>query len=172
MKILPAVLVIGMGAGLSWAAPASKDQLQIASIQGTGEVKVCRGSECSAAKAGQVLEVGETIQVASNAKAILRAGKDTFELRANSKLLVDRVGKRDSKLNLQLGTLKAKVMGSLFGRKSVSVVTPVNVMAVRGTEFICTVSEGGDVRLEVLYGRVDFINVESGKREDSFIQGE
>lgn len=169
-KLISVLTVLALTVQPLMAAREDSNYLKVVAM--SGEVKVCRDAECSPATIGRVLQVGETIQTSSGSRAVLRVGRDTFELRERSKIVVDRLTRRENRFNMLLGTLKAKIAASFFGRKTVSVVTTTGVMAVRGTEFIASVSEGGDVRLDVLYGRVDFLDKVTGKIQGSFVQGE
>ncbi|MFC1522801.1 FecR domain-containing protein [Elusimicrobiota bacterium] len=136
-------------------------------------VQICdtKGA-CSKARLGQILTTGEKVKVGSRSKAILRSGKDTIELRHNTTMVVDHFAKKKTSFNLLVGTLKAKIRGMWFGRKQVSIITPVSVMAVRGTGFMCTVSPSGAAEIQVFDGRVDVLNKFTGKRMLNVIQGE
>lgn len=159
--------------GISTAAAAARTPDQMRAVQIRGDVQVCdRSNTCNTAQEGQVLNQGDIIKVGSEGRAKLKYGdKDTFEIRERSRVLIDNLTPRGSRLELFIGTLKAKVKSGLFSRRDVSVVTPVGVMAVRGTEFMAQADPSGNVQMDVLYGQVDLMGFDGG-RKDSFIQGE
>ncbi|MEK6543961.1 MAG: FecR domain-containing protein, partial [Elusimicrobiota bacterium] len=153
------------------AAREPSNQVKI--VQMRGNVQVCLDGGCRQAAPGEVLKVGDTVSTGVGGWVLLKmANKDTFELRERSRMLVDQISGNRSRFSVLLGRVKAKVHSSFFGRKSVSFATPAGVMAVRGTELMIDVGENGDTALDVLFGRVDFLSGETGKKEASFVQGE
>ncbi|MBI2069409.1 MAG: FecR domain-containing protein [Elusimicrobia bacterium] len=164
-----ALLILGAQAS---ALPSSPDRLVVASVQ--GDVQVCdKANNCAAVEVGRVLSGGEVLRTGAGGRAYLRFGdKDKFEIRERTRVIVDQVLPRSSRLQLFLGTLKATVSGGWFRRRDVAVVTPGGVMSVRGTEFTVNTNEAGDTVVEVMYGRVDLVDPLSGRTLDNFIQGE
>ncbi len=168
---LAAVIVAGLGVSMAGAVARVPDQMRISGIK--GEVQICdRSNNCNPAQEGQALNQGDIIKVGADSKARLDHGaKDRFELRERSRVMVDQLTPRGSRLELFVGTLKARIKSGFFQRRDVSVVTAVGVMAVRGTEFLCKADENGNVQTDVMYGRVDVLDSDGGYK-DSLIQGE
>lgn len=153
------------------AAREPSDQLKIAQMR--GEVFVCLRNACEPASLGQVVEVGRLVKTGARGWALLKTSdKDTFELRENSRMMVDQLKSNNTRLSVLLGRVKARVHAAFFQRKRVSFATPAGVMAVRGTELLIDVNNSGHTGLDVLYGRVDMVNPDSGKVDSVFIQGE
>ncbi|MBI4369750.1 MAG: FecR domain-containing protein [Elusimicrobia bacterium] len=161
-----------LGATQAWASPYAIDQIRVSLVR--GDVQICDQSRaCAPAEVGRILKEGETVKTAAGAMARLQYGnKDTFDVRERSRVMVDQITQRGSRFQLFIGAFKAKVGGGLFKRRDVSVVTPVGVMAVRGTEFVLNCDQSGNTRVDVLYGRVDLVDPNTGKTRDNFIQGE
>ncbi len=105
---------------------------------------------------------GDTIITAKNSRVtLLMKDKSRLTLTPQSKMVIDQslydpVGRRDTKLRLLLGRLRA-VVSKITGDISYSIQTPIATAGVRGTDFALAVSPemtavltgGGDSTVEL-----------------------
>lgn len=111
-----------------------------------------------AAKAGQTLRIHDRLQTEKDSRASVRLG-DRSVLRVNEltvfELLPPREKDRKPLLSLKAGSLY------FFSREKPSDVefrTPTAAGAIRGTEFMLSVSTNGETRVELIDGAVDLGN--------------
>ena len=126
----------------------------------SGACSVESGGNRSAAKLGQQLQVGDTVEVPTDGKLKLRmADGSVVSVAANTRmtlaaLSVDSAGqRRDAKLSLTQGLLRA-VTAPVQRPASFEVDTAVGTAAVRSTDWFVEASADG-MRVGVLTGSVD-----------------
>jgi len=170
--ILPAALrlplfaaaLLLLSAGVALAAPAG-------SVVGLfGACFVESGGSRAAAKIGQPVQVGETVEVPADGKLKLRmADGSVISVAAGTRVTiaafgVDGAGQRqDARLSLAHGLLRA-VVAPVERPANFEVDTAVGTAAVRSTDWFVEVTAGA-MQVGVLTGSVDMTSAATKRRE-------
>ena len=108
-------------------------------VEGKVEVKPESGS-WSAAEPGQRISRNTFISTGFNSKAVLELGGTTLEVRALTRMQLERIVETnesvDTDLFLEVGKVKAEVKSTEGLRNNFKLRSPVSTAAVRGTTFI------------------------------------
>lgn len=151
--LVAAALLFWLSGGLALAAPAG-------TVVGlSGECFVTSGAARAALKLGQPVQVGDTVEVAAQAKLKLRMTDGTVVAVAPGSRMtigtyaVDAAGQRqDAQLSLGQGLLRA-VVAPVERPAKFEVETAVGTAAVRSTDWFVEAS-GGSMQVGVLTGSV------------------
>lgn len=158
-------------AGLPLAAAAVPSG-EIVAIQGGGEYRVNATANWEAAKVKQALEGGSFVRTANaSTVSLVLADMTQLKLGQNSMFQVKEVaappGQMNTAVNLQKGKAwaQAKGTGPLAGAvgqgtSGLSVNTPSAAAAIRGTDWVIEVDDGGRTTLTVLTGEVVLANAQ------------
>jgi hypothetical protein len=136
-----AVALLLLSAGLALAAPAG------AVVGLFGACFVDSGGSRSAAKIGQPVQVGDTIEVPADGKMKLRmADGSVISVAASTRMTIDAYGvdsaglRQDGRLSLAQGLLRA-VVAPVERPASFEIDTAVGTAAVRSTDWFVEVSQ-------------------------------
>jgi hypothetical protein len=161
---LVAVTLLLVSAGLSLAAPAG------AVVGLSGACFVESGGARNAAKMGQPVQVGDTVDVPEGGKLKLRMSDGSvISVAAGTRMTiaaygVDAAGQRqDAHFSLGQGLLRA-VVAPAQRPASFEVDTAVGAAAVRSTDWFVEVS-GGAMQVGVLTGSVTLTSTVTGRGE-------
>ncbi|MBI5884431.1 MAG: FecR domain-containing protein, partial [Elusimicrobia bacterium] len=123
-----------------------------------GEVTVFANGSVEGVPAveGMPLDEGDHVRTGTDGRAELAlSAESVLDLGPGSAITLTDLKPRQTLLNLDLGTLVAKLRWQKTQGRRLDVMTPTVVAAVRGTEFGVTVQEGGDTSVGVFdEGRV------------------
>ncbi len=108
--------------------------------EATGKVEIqLPGKPWAAAKQGMTLPQGAAISTGFNSTAVLDLGTSVLQVRPLTRMkieeLVEKEGVASTKLNLQLGRVKAEVKTTEGIKHDFTIKSSVSTAAVRGTEF-------------------------------------
>jgi hypothetical protein len=162
--LLVAAVLLLLSAGLARAAPAG-------SVVGVfGACFVDSGGSRAAAKIGQPVQVGDTVEVPADGKMKLRmADGSVVSVAAGTRLTiaaygVDGAGQRqEARLSLTQGLLRA-VVAPVERPATFEVDTAVGTAAVRSTDWFVEASAGA-MQVGVLAGSVDMTSTATKHRE-------
>jgi hypothetical protein len=155
---------------LVWAVPISAADVAVekpATVVGqawitgvAGHVVVFSGGDDAEAFPAEIdtpIEPGDRIETGADGRAELALEADSIiELGSNSVFTVEPPQEESWDFTLGLGTLVAKIRRAFLGERTLRVVTPSAVAAVRGTEFGIEVGENGGTGVGVFdEGRVE-----------------
>ncbi len=137
----------------------------------TGRITFVSGEVLQNGKAcefGQVVKAGDTIATGAKSAAVVQFGQSSIiSIKENSSFTVDALNALKDNDTI---TIKQKI-GSSFNKivkkgTSYSLITPTSVAAVRGTSFICYVSDKGS-SIKLSYGKVKVVPVIKGEITES-----
>jgi len=162
--LLFAAMLLSMSAGLAQAAPAG-------TVVGLfGACFVDSGGSSGAAKMGQPVQVGDTVEVSGDGKMKLRmADGSVVSVAAGTRMTiaaygVDGAGQRqEARLSLAQGLLRA-VVAPVERPASFEVDTAVGTAAVRSTDWFIEASPTA-MQVGVLTGSVDMTSTATKRRE-------
>lgn len=155
-----AALVIAVGAGaLLFRAGDKVTALGALAESIHGDVRLERDGRLTPLEAGEVLGAGDTVLTGALSFAELRCQDEIIiRIKQNSRFRIDgmtRDGEGTLRVGLDLSSGTALLSFGKLRRGDVAEVrTPTSVAGVRGTSFGVSVSGRGDVRYEVLEGRI------------------
>jgi len=112
--------------------------------------------EASFAQADAPLQAGDRLDVSSSGRVEIALASDSvMEFSAGSRVTVGSIEKKDSLIDLAVGTVVAKLNWAKRRGYGMRIRSPVAVAAVRGTEFAVQVAENGETDIGVFdEGRV------------------
>ncbi|MFW5694967.1 MAG: FecR family protein [Alkalispirochaeta sp.] len=132
-------------------------QAEFSEISGKVEVRPADGGSWTPAEVGMQLARNTMISTGFNASAEIRVGGSTVEVdqltRMEFEEIVERSDSVETKLNLNVGRMRAQVRSTDGRSQDFQVRSPISTAAVRGTDF----SFDGE-ELEVSEGEVAFVN--------------
>ncbi|MBI4676494.1 MAG: FecR domain-containing protein [Elusimicrobia bacterium] len=131
-------------------AEASTWDARITMVQGQVTV-FARGSDEGVPAAEEMpVEEGDHVRTGADGRAELALSADSvIDLGPGSAITLSNLDPKQTLLDLDLGTLVAKLRWKGTPGRRLDVMTPTVVAAVRGTEFGVTVQEGGDTSVGV-----------------------
>ncbi len=121
---------------------------------------------------GMPLEEGDNVRTGVDGRAELALSSDSvIALGPASVVTLSDLEPKQTLLNLDLGTLVAKLQWKGTPGRHMDIMTPTAVAAVRGTEFGVTVQEGGETSVGVFdEGRVAVRTVETSAVEETMLE--
>lgn len=154
MRSLICALLVAGFSSVVWAADGV---IRVIKTQGQVDVVDAQGNVRARAKAGTVLNAGETIRTAENSKAAIRSKiGDTFILDA---VAAARVRNEKNTLQQLVGKVMYLFTPNLHEERAVHVYTAV--IGIRGTTFLINAAEGrADVGLRE--GTLDVSSIHDG----------
>jgi hypothetical protein len=151
MKILKMICLITLIVSIAnqgFSQEMTKRTAKISEMKGTVEVKKASG-DIVPAKAGMVLNEGDTIQTKADSSARLNvdgtAETATVDIKANAKMKLSEMleNKKDgvqmTLLDLSLGEILIKAKKLHSEKSKFEVKTPTSIVGVKGTTFSVTV---------------------------------
>lgn len=165
--IMRKYIIITLLAGISLCSFCGTPRVQ----ELTGRITFASGEVFQNGKAcefGALVKAGDTIATGAKSAAVVQFGESSIiSMKENSSLTIDAlVASKDG----DTITIKQKI-GSSFNKivkrgTNYSLMTPTSVAAVRGTSFICFVSEKGS-SIKLSSGRVKVVPVIKGEIAES-----
>ena len=136
--------------------PIAKWDPRVTMVEGTVTIFSRGADEGVPAEEGMPLEEGDNVRTGADGRAELALSSDSvIALGPASIITLSDLEPKQTLLNLDLGTLVAKLRWKATPGRRMDVMTPTAVAAVRGTEFGVTVQEGGETSVGVFdEGRV------------------
>ncbi|MDD4004998.1 MAG: FecR family protein [Elusimicrobiaceae bacterium] len=175
-RIFFAVFAAGVmfAAGAPVLAEEESDSAVLADLSGTVETRASRKAVWNPARQGDILPEGCLVRTGADGQAeLFFSNKTKIWLRENSTLEVAARKNLVSDIALLAGKIKVRVP-HLKWKERFIVRTDAAVCAVRGTEFVVSAVEAGDLNVDVLYGQVDLrytVPPEYGQSEVQINQG-
>ena len=141
-------------------------QAEFTEVNGKVEIRPAGGGSWRAAEVGMTVEDDTMISTGFNATAAIAMGASTVTVEQLTRMVFEEIVERsdsvETRLNLNVGRMSAKVRSSDGRAQDFRVRSPISTAAVRGTEF----SYDGE-ELDVVEGEVLFVNTYGQQRSVS-----
>jgi hypothetical protein len=132
-------------------------QAEFSAVDGKVEIRPAGGGAWSAAEVGMEIDNDTVISTGFNASATIDVGDSSVSVEQLTRMVFEEIVQRsdavETRLNLNVGRMSARVRSSDGRSQDFQVRSPVSTAAVRGTDF-----EFDGVELVVQEGEVAFMN--------------
>lgn len=165
LKQLPAIFALSLFALTLFAASAQAQIAKITKIVGNAAAATATapGEAATPLTPGMVVTQNTTITTGAGVEVYLEAFNGaTASIKANSTVLVEKLGVNEAVLDLKHGSLVSQLDPAKKATNKYSVRTPKGVAAARGTVYTISVDFTGGTNFSTLEGTVTLTPVDGG----------